>query len=261
MIYWSEQSIKRLEELFYFPYTFGKHFDKVRVTEQYIESSFKRLVPSPTPTSTVITNVGKVFYVSIGTNTIIQNIKWSSELSKFYYNKSNFITFTSSKNVMSVHPVFYNARTEKYFLCDNGYRVVSRKIGKKEYFNFKNTDGVVISDIDFIQVKPFSEDKDMTARGFTPDRRCYMVLADGKRTEVNESHRRRFARHLNESEEIPDRFRHMNSGFYISSDKTGNYIKFLSWDDIHKRLRLSSIELKTMKYYNTIKWRPFKVIY
>lgn len=46
--------------------------------------------------------------------------------------------------------------------------------------------GYIISDIDFTQVKLFDEYKNMTARGYTPDRMCYIVFEDGSKEEINE---------------------------------------------------------------------------
>ena len=65
-----------------------------------------------------------------------------------------------------------------------------RKYRGKDLFNFIDTsDGFarLVSEIDFTQVLPFSGDKDMTARGYTPDRRCWMIFEDGNREEVNET--------------------------------------------------------------------------
>lgn len=121
----------------------------------------------------------------------IQFISWTASLTNLYYKKTNFIVFTSNSNITSAHPSLYSDRIESYFRCDNGFKVISRYVsikGKKtELFNFKDLRGNIISDIDFTQVKPFDKYKDMTARGYTPDRRCYAVFEDGTKEEVNES--------------------------------------------------------------------------
>lgn len=138
-----------------------------------------------------IPNIGRITYMSTPTSYFIQNISWSTVLTNFYYRKSNFIVFNSQGNIASVHPALYTDRNEQSFICDNGFKVVSRYVtirGKRtEVFNFKDLSGRVICDIDFTQVKPFDEYKDMTARGYTPNRRCYMVFEDGYKEEVNES--------------------------------------------------------------------------
>ena len=132
----------------------------------------------------------------------IQFITWNTLLTNFYYKKSNFIVFTSSSDIASVHPALYTDRNEPSFVCDNGFKVVSRYVtirGKRtEIFNFKDLDGRIICDIDFTQVKPFDEYKDMTARGYTPNRRCYMVFEDGYKEEVNESRNTRLESIINE---------------------------------------------------------------
>ena len=54
--------------------------------------------------------------------------------------------------------------------------VVSRKYRGKDLFNSIDTsDGCarLLSEIDFTQVLPFSGDKDMMAKGYTPETKCY----------------------------------------------------------------------------------------
>ncbi len=138
-------------------------------------------------TRRVIPNIGTITYLSAPTSYFIQYISWSIALTRFYYVKLNFITFNSQGNITSVHPALYTDRNEPSFECDNGFKVVSRFVtvrGKRtKVFNFKDLSGHIICDIDFTQVKPFDEYKDMTARGYTPNRRCYMVFEDsGKHT-------------------------------------------------------------------------------
>ena len=89
-------------------------------------------------------------------------------------------------NISCGHPSQYKERDESHFKCDNGFKVISRIYGGKEVFNFKDLDGHIICDIDFVQVKPFSEYKDMTARGYTPNRKCYIIFENGYMEEVNE---------------------------------------------------------------------------
>lgn len=187
MICLSPKAYNCIETLFYYPYTIGAHLDKAVSDTNTIESIISSLTYVTGVHSVTIRNIGTISYISNGTVVIIQDISWSPTLTRFYYVKSNFITFSSQGNVPSVHPSMYTDRDERHFMCDNGYKVVSRKFRGKEYFNFKDTKGNIISDIDFTQVKPFSRYKDMTARGYTPNRRCYMVFDNGDLDEVNEN--------------------------------------------------------------------------
>ena len=187
MIYFTQEGYKCIENLLYYPYTFGKHLPKAINDITNILLSLNTLPKSTKTYKYVIKGIGTIFYLFDSKDFLIKHISWSSVLTKFYYVKSNFITITTAPNITSTHPVYYKERTEDTFKCDNGYKVVSRTAGKRELFNFKNTDGIIISDIDFMQVKPFSKYRDMTARGFTPDRRCYMIFDDGDREEINES--------------------------------------------------------------------------
>ncbi len=129
---------------------------------------------------------------------IILQFNWNSPTQTFFYTKSNFITHTSAGNIPSAHPSFYQDKKEHGFECDNGYTIVSRKYRGKDVFNFKDCEGRIISEIDFTQVLPFSQYKGMTARGYTPDRRCYMVFENGNLEEVNENKRYRIDSLINE---------------------------------------------------------------
>ena len=192
MLYYSEDAQKSLENLFYYPCTFGKNLQKALEDMKMIRGVLNALPLSPTRVMVrrFIRNIGTITYISSPSSCFIVCISWSSILTKFYYVKSNFIVFNSLGNIPSAHPSLYIDRNESYFKCDNGFVVVSRKQkvrGREiELFNFKNMDGHIICDIDFTQVKPFDEYKDMTARGYTPDRRCYIVFEDGFKEEVNE---------------------------------------------------------------------------
>lgn len=138
----------------------------------------------------VRTAIGYIEYITANNDVFIINISWSNTLTKLYYTKSNFITFTKDTNIPSVHPSMYKVRKEPQFRCDNGFQIVSRPYKGKHVFNLIDTsEGYpkIVCDIDFTQILPFSEYKDMTARGYIPDRRCWMVFDDGKREEVNES--------------------------------------------------------------------------
>lgn len=206
MIYFTQEAQEKLDKLFYYPYTFGKHLDKANRDLHSIEMSIPHLPLRIGTHSITIRGIGSFTYLCNGKDIFIQFITWSTLLTNFYYKKSNFIVFTSSSNILSTHPSLYIDRKENYFHCDNGFSVVSRYVnirGKKtEVFNFKDLDGNIICDIDFTQVKPFDEYKDMTARGYTPDRRCYMVFEDGYKEEVNESRSNKLERLINECVDI-----------------------------------------------------------
>lgn len=192
MLYFSEDGQYCIERLFYYPYTFGKHFARALRDAKFINDKLSSLPATIGTVEKSIPHIGTVRYISDGVDTRILHISWSSDLTRFYYTKSNFITFTAKGNIPSVHPNFYTLRNETSLKCDNDYMVVSRKYKGKEVFNFIDTSkGFIrlISDIDFTQVLPFSKHKDMTARGYTPDRRCWMVFEDGNRIEVNEAKR------------------------------------------------------------------------
>ena len=192
MVYFSKDAEDSFNKLLYYPYTIGKHLGKAATDVKRIMDAFS-LLPIGAHgvlSKRTIPNIGTITYYSTPTSHYIQFISWSNTLTKFYYVKSNFITFAAKDNIPSVHPYYYKVRNEDGFKCDNGYKVVSRLYKGREVFNFIDTSkGYIrlVSDIDFTQVLPFSEYKDMTARGYTPDRRCWMVFEDGKREEVNES--------------------------------------------------------------------------
>lgn len=166
---------KAFENLCYYPFTTGKHLERTIADINDIQRELEGLEDAPTPIKIPIPNVGKVSYFTANGNIYVLNIQWNTTLMGFYYNRANFITFTRSRNIRSVHPSRYQVRYESNFRCDNGFQVVSRKSGRREVFNFINySNGYpkLVSDIDFIQVIPFDEHKGMTARGFTPDRKC-----------------------------------------------------------------------------------------
>ena len=191
MIYFTEDAQEKLDKLFYYPYIFGKYIDKANRDLQIIEQSLFHLPLNIGTHSVKIRGIGSFTYLCNGKDIFIQFISWTTSLTNFYYRKSNFIVFTSNSNITSAHPSLYSDRTESYFRCDNGFKVISRYVSikgrKTELFNFKDLMGNIISDIDFTQVKPFDKYKDMTARGYTPDRRCYAVFEDSTKEEVNES--------------------------------------------------------------------------
>ena len=192
MIFFSKDVEDSFNTLLYYPYTIGAHLDKTSIDVRNIMNEFSSLPigrHGATLTRT-IPNIGTITYLFTSSSYFIQSITWSPTLTRFYYVKSHFITFTKDRNIPSDHPNKYKMRTEDSFKCDNGFKVISRKYRGMELFNFMDLDGHIVSDIDFTQVKPFSEYKDMTARGYTPDRRCYMVYDDGSRTEVNETRNR-----------------------------------------------------------------------
>ena len=194
MLYLSKDAIDSINKLFYYPYTFGKHFERAAKDANAINTALSSLHAIIGTTKVTIPNIGTITYMSDGIDIRIVFISWDDMLTKFYYVKSNFITFTPKDNIPSVHPHYYKVRNEDGFKCDNGYKVVSRPYKGREVFNFIDTSkGYIrlVSDIDFTQVLPFSEYKDMTARGYTPDRRCWMVFEDGVREEVNESKKAR----------------------------------------------------------------------
>ena len=204
MIFFSKDAEESFDKLLYYPYTIGKHLQKTISDVNNIMSALSSLpiVAPGVMTRRVIPNIGTITYLSTPTSYFIQYISWSTILTRFYYVKSNFITFNSQGNITSVHPALYADRNEPSFECDNGFKVVSRFVtvrGKRtEVFNFKDLSGHIICDIDFTQVKPFDEYKDMTARGYTPNRRCYMVFEDGYKEEVNESRNTRLESIINE---------------------------------------------------------------
>ncbi len=199
MIYFTKEAQEKLDKLFYYPYVFGKHLDRANRDLQTIEMSLPHLPLRLGTHSVTIRGIGTFTYLCNGRDVFLQFITWSTILTRFYYIKSNFIVFTSHRNIASVHPSFYKDRNESYFKCDNGFKVVSRVYRKRMWFNFKNLDGDIICDIDFKEVKPFSEYRDMTARGYTPDRRCYMVFEDGFKEEVNEQIRRNIKNIIDEA--------------------------------------------------------------
>ena len=187
MVKYSKDAQKSIDDLFYFPYTFGKHLDKAVQERKLIADKIENIKYIIGVHSILVSGVGNVQYTFDGKTAGIIKIDWCRALRSFYYNKSNFATFTSAGNIVSAHPALYTDCAEDSFKCDNGFQVVSRTYRGKEVFNFKNEDGDIISEIDFTQVKPFSADRDMTARGHTPNRRCYAIYANGNRKEVNES--------------------------------------------------------------------------
>lgn len=190
MIYLYKDAQKSIDNLCYYPFTFGRHLNSINDTLKNIMQALNGLRPTHKWTNTTIPHIGKITYFTKNGNVYVKQILWSPTLTRFYYVKSHFITFTKDRNIPSDHPSKYKMRTEDSFKCDNGFKVISRKYRGMELFNFMNLDGHIVSDIDFTQVKPFSEYKGMTARGYTPDRRCYMVYDDGSRTEVNETRNR-----------------------------------------------------------------------
>ena len=201
MIFLSKDAEDSLDKLLYYPYTIGRHLSRAINDVNNIMNVLNTL---PTAALGVIMrrtipNVGTITYLTTHTSLFIQYISWSTVLTRFYYVKSNFIVFNTQGNIPSVHPALYLDRTETYFKCDNGFKVVSRKYRGKDVFNFKNLNGNIICDIDFIQVKPFDEYKDMTARGYTPDRRCFMIFEDGYKEEINENRQKDFGSIIIES--------------------------------------------------------------
>ena len=138
MICISPKAYNCIETLFYYPYTIGIHLDKAVTDINTIETVISSLTYAIGVHSVVIRNIGTILYTSNGTIVIIQDIRWSPILTRFYYVKSNFITFSSQGNVPSVHPSMYTYRNERRFMCDNGYKVVSRNFRGKEYFNGNN---------------------------------------------------------------------------------------------------------------------------
>ena len=174
-----------LELLFYYPFTIGTHLS---YSIKILQEINRTLLSTPLKRGrSKIEGIGVYEHDVIGNKIIILRFIWLSNMRSFFYTKSNFITFTNVNNISSVHPSFYKKREESYFLCDNGYSVVWRNYGKKKVFNFIDSSGNIISDIDFVQVKPFKRENNMIARGYTPNRRCYAVYCNGKRKEVNES--------------------------------------------------------------------------
>ncbi len=189
MIYLSKDVENSIDNLFYYPYTIGVHLQKTALDLRNIISALRTLFATKPNVSIrkQIQGVGKVTYMYTHNVYLIKSIEWCSSLTQFYYKKSNFITFNSKGNIASVHPSFYKEIQDSFFLCDNNYKVVSRAYNGRVVYNFKDINGHIISDIDFIQVKPFDKYKDMTARGYTPDRRCYIVFEDGSKEEINET--------------------------------------------------------------------------
>lgn len=92
--------------------------------------------------------------------------------------------------------------------------------------------------------------------------------------QTNESHRRRFALHLNESDfhhmneidKTPNKFRYMYFGFYYSSNEIKNKImRGLGNEYISLFLQLNSVEMTSLLpeiiHYDRIEKKLFKVIY
>lgn len=189
MIYISNNAKNAIEELFYYPWTIGTCIEKSNSDLNKIRDCIYKL-----PAHKIgqiheikISSIGSFKYTTLSDGIIVHEIIWCSTLARFYFTKSNFITFTKSRNIASVHPSYYKVRNADSFKCDNEFKVISRKYHGRELFNFIDKDGKIISDIDFTQVKPFSKHRNMTARGYTPDRRCYMIFDDGNIEEMNEN--------------------------------------------------------------------------
>lgn len=185
--YLSKTANSSLEMLFYYPYTIGSHLDKASSDAQNIRYVLSQLAISKGVRTIRIPRVATIVYQSCGNVNFVESIRWSRALTSFYYVRGNFITYTSQRDMPRVHPALYDDRDEDFFKCDNGFKVVSRKVGRREWFNFKNISGDIISDIDFAQVLPFSKDKGMTARGYKPNRTCWMIYPTGRRIQVDES--------------------------------------------------------------------------
>lgn len=185
--YLSKEANENKETLFYYPYTFGSHLDKATRDTQNIRNELSQLPISKGFSTIRIPNIGTIKYKTLGDANMIESITWNAALRRFYYTRANFITFTTHGGMPSVHPALYKDRNEDFFKCDNGFKVVSRKAGGKEWFNFKNLSGGIVSDIDFTQVLPFSKDRGMTARGYKPDRTCWAIYPTGRRIMTNES--------------------------------------------------------------------------
>lgn len=186
MIFLTNEVKESIENLFYYPYVSGRHLDKVAIVLSRFRSEISNIIYRAGTSFYHISGIGTIGYTSDGRDVCIHSISWNAALTRFYYRKANFITFTSAGNIPSAHPALYTERNEDFFKCDNGFKVISRGYRGRELFNFKNQSGKIISAIDFTQVLPFSRFKDMTARGYTPDKKCYIVLPDGSRMETNE---------------------------------------------------------------------------
>ena len=189
-----------LFHLFYFPFTMGRQMEYSVNVFREIVNTIAVFSPMSSIGIETITGVGVFYYSVTGGVVIINRFVWNPPVRKFFFTKSNFIRFTSARDISSAHPSFYQECNESSFDCDNGYKVVKRTVRGNTVYNFKDLDGCIISDIDFTQVKPFSSDYDMTARGFTPNRRCYIVYPSGEREETNESVRKKNVTVITESD-------------------------------------------------------------
>lgn len=174
-----------IEQLFHYPFIIGTHLSYSMEVLRRIDDVIS--ITPPSRGRSTIPGIGIYEHNVVHGRVVILRFIWLTPIRRFFYTKSNFITFNSNGNIASVHPSFYSIRNEEFFQCDNAYLVVSRMYRGRLLFNFQDTSGRIISDIDFTQVKPFTENNNMIARGYAPNRRCYAVYEDGSREEVNES--------------------------------------------------------------------------
>lgn len=207
MIFFSNAAKDSIEKLFKFPYTLGTQLQRYAKDMGDIMNAISSL-PLNTFGAVItnsIPNIGSIKYAASSTNHFVIDIDWSTTLTRFYSNKSNFITFTSAANIPSAPPSYYKEEFGSSFRCTNDFKVVKRKVrinGKWEIvYNFMNPDGKIVCNIDFMHVLPFAYRKGegITARGYTPDRRSYMICDDGGREEVNESRNVRLKSLIKES--------------------------------------------------------------
>lgn len=207
MIFFSNEAKYSIETLFDFPYKFGTQLSRYARDLGRIMEELKFL-PSDTFGATVtksIPNIGSFKYTAASGKCLIIRISWSSTLTRFYSDLSNFITFTSDADIPSAPPSYYKEVFSSSFNCDNDFKVVMRKVrlnGTLErVYNFMNPDGKIVCDIDFMHVLPFAyrDDGEITASGYAPNRRCYRIYEDGIRVKTNESRNVRLKRLIKES--------------------------------------------------------------
>ena len=207
MIFFSNAAKDSIEKLFKFPYRLGTQLQRYAKDMGHIMEELKFL-PSDTFGATVtrnIPNIGTFKYTAASGKCLIIRISWSTTLTSFYSNQSNFIKFTSDADIPSAPPSYYKEVFGSSFNCDNDFKVVMRKVRLKGklviVYNFMNPDGKIISKIDFMHVLPFvyRGSEGITARGYTPNGRGYRIYDDGIREEVNESRNVRLKSLIKES--------------------------------------------------------------
>lgn len=207
MIFFSNDAQKSIDELFKFPYRLGTQLQRYAKDMGHIMEELKFL-PSctfGTIATRNIPNIGIIKYMADAGKCIIIDIDWSTTLTSFYSNQSNFITFTSDADIPSAPPSYYKEVFSSSFNCDNDFKVVMRKVrlnGTLEIvYNFMNPDGKIVCDIDFMHVLPFAyrDDGVITASGYAPNRMCYRIYEDGIRVKTNESRNVRLKSLIKES--------------------------------------------------------------